>query len=86
MVPLSQLLPGQSGKLVSLNPERALDQRLMALGLIPGMPIVVVRRAPLGDPIELRFNETEICLRAEEARAILVDVAADCPLPRPPAP
>ncbi len=86
VVPLSQLLAGQSGKLVSLNPERAVDQRLMALGLIPGMPILVVRRAPLGDPIELRFNETEICLRREEAVGILVDVAADCPVPRPPRP
>lgn len=76
-------MPGQSGKLVSLNTERPVDQRLMALGLIPGMVITVIRRAPLGDPVEFRFNDVEICLRLQEAAEIWVDVAADCPIPRP---
>jgi Fe2+ transport system protein FeoA len=79
-------MPGQSGKLVSLNTERPVDQRLMALGLIPGMVITVIRRAPLGDPVEFRFNDVEICLRLQEAAEIWVDVAADCPIPRPPQP
>lgn len=86
MIPLSQLLAGQSGKLVSLNPERPVDQRLMALGLLPGMVISVVRRAPLGDPVEFRFNGVDICLRQQEAADIWVDVAADCPIPRSPRP
>ena len=86
MVPLSKLLPGQSGKVVALDAERAVDQRLMALGLLPGMMVKVVRRAPLGDPIALAFAGQEICLRELEAREILVDVAADCPVPRPPRP
>lgn len=75
-------MPGQFGKVVALNAERAVDQRLMALGLLPGMVVKVVRRAPLGDPIELAFGGVEICLRESEARDILVDVAADCPVPR----
>lgn len=82
MVSLSQLLPGQFGKVVALNPERAVDQRLMALGLLPGMVVKVVRRAPLGDPIELAFGGLEVCLRQVEARDILIDIAADCPVPR----
>lgn len=82
MVSLSKLLPGQFGKVVALNAERAVDQRLMALGLLPGMVVKVVRRAPLGDPIELTFGGVEICLRQVEARDILVDIAADCPVPR----
>lgn len=83
MVSLSKLLPGQFGKVVSLNAERAVDQRLMALGLLPGMVVKVVRRAPLGDPIALSFGGIEICLRDIEARDILIDIAADCPVPRP---
>jgi len=86
VTPLAQLLPGQSGKVVSLNPERVVDQRLMALGLLPGMVVTVVRRAPLGDPVEFAFNGAEICLRQSEAADIWVDVAADCPIPRPPKP
>ena len=86
VVPLSQLLPGQSGKVVTLKSERAVDQRLMALGLLPGMTVTVVRRAPLGDPVEFAFNGAEICLRKAEASDIWVDVGADCPIPRPPQP
>jgi Fe2+ transport system protein FeoA len=47
------------------------------------MVVKVVRRAPLGDPIALSFGGIEICLRDIEARDILIDIAADCPVPRP---
>jgi ferrous iron transport protein A len=83
VVPLSQLQPGQSGKLHSLNPERAVDQRLMALGLLPGMVLKLVRKAPLGDPLAIEFAGQVVSLRLTEAENILIDVAADCPVPRP---
>lgn len=83
MTPLSQLLPGQSGKLVSLNPERPVDQRLMALGLLPGMMLKLVRRAPLGDPVAIEFSGQVVSLRLTEAQNILIDVGSECPIPRP---
>lgn len=83
MTPLTQLLPGQFGKLALLNPEREVDQRLMALGLLPGMMLKMVRRAPLGDPVAIEFGGQVISLRRAEAEGLLVDVAADCPVPRP---
>lgn len=83
MTPLSQLLPGQFGKLVSLDPEREVDQRLMALGLLPGMTLKLVRRAPLGDPVAIEFGGQVVSLRKAEAERLVVDVAADCPVQRP---
>ncbi len=83
MTPLSQLLPGQFGKLASLNPEREVDQRLMALGLLPGMVLKLVRRAPLGDPVAIEFGGQVVSLRKAEAESLLIDVAADCPVQRP---
>lgn len=83
MTPLSQLLPGQYGKLVSLDPERSVDQRLMALGLLPGMALKLVRKAPLGDPLAIEFAGQVVSLRLTEAQNILIDVAADCPVQRP---
>jgi ferrous iron transport protein A len=83
VTPLSQLLPGQFGKLVSLNPDRAVDQRLMALGLLPGMALKLVRRAPLGDPLAIEFGGQVVSLRLAEAESLIVDVAADCPVQRP---
>jgi ferrous iron transport protein A len=83
VTPLSQLLPGQFGKLVSLNPDQAVDQRLMALGLLPGMALKLVRRAPLGDPLAIEFGGQVVSLRLAEAESLIVDVAADCPVQRP---
>jgi len=83
VTPLSQLLPGQYGKLTSLNPERAVDQRLMALGLLPGMVLKLIRRAPLGDPLAIEFGGQVVSLRLAEAESLIVDVAADCPVQRP---
>jgi Fe2+ transport system protein FeoA len=83
VTPLSQLLPGQYGKLTSLNPERAVDQRLMALGLLPGMVLKLIRRAPLGDPMAIEFGGQVVSLRLAEAESLIVDVAADCPVQRP---
>jgi len=83
VTPVSQLQPGQFGKLASLDPERAVDQRLMALGLLPGMSLKLVRRAPLGDPVAIEFAGQVVSLRQAEADSLLVDVAADCPVQRP---
>ena len=73
MTPLSQLLPGQFGKLASLNPEREVDQRLMALGLLPGMSLKLVRKAPLGDPLAIEFAGQVVSLRLAEAESLIVD-------------
>ncbi|MFM7397574.1 MAG: ferrous iron transport protein A [Verrucomicrobiota bacterium] len=83
MTPVSQLQPGQFGKLAHLDPEREVDQRLMALGLLPGMTLKLVRRAPLGDPVAIEFGGQVISLRKAEAESLIVDVAADCPVQRP---
>lgn len=47
-------------------------RRLMALGFVPGTYVEVVRRAPLGDPIEFELRGGRISLRASEARLILI--------------
>jgi ferrous iron transport protein A len=66
-----------------LNPERGVDQRLMALGLLPGMVLKLVRKAPLGDPLAIEFGGQVVSLRLSEAESLIVDVAADCPIQRP---
>lgn len=51
-----------------------LSYRLMEMGLIEGAEVEVVRRAPLGDPMQLRLGDYELSLRASEAE--LVDVTS----------
>lgn len=43
-------------------------QRLLSLGLTCGVEIHVVRKAPLGCPIQLDIRGTAIAIRKEEAQ------------------
>lgn len=69
---LSQLQPGQTGHIVTLDRQHPLRRRLMELGFVRGAPVTVVRRAPLGDPVELRVGATLLALRADDLRLIRV--------------
>lgn len=47
-------------------------RRCMALGLVPGAVVTVVRRAPLGDPVEYSVKGSRICIRRSDASSILI--------------
>jgi Fe2+ transport system protein FeoA len=49
---------------------RAIRIRLLEMGLVPGTEVIVTRRAPLGDPIELSVRGYKLSIRKAEARAI----------------
>lgn len=71
---LVQLAPGSVAKIASLNlPEEARD-RVMELGLVPGTPVELVRFAPLGDPVEIRFRGSCLTLQRHEAELIMVNL------------
>ena len=40
--------------------------KLLAMGLVPGVPFHVVRKAPLGDPVEIRINGFHFYQRRKE--------------------
>jgi ferrous iron transport protein A len=52
--------------------EAVLRRRLQELGLVPGTPVEVIRRAPLGDPLEIRLRGYHLSLRREEAERVEV--------------
>jgi len=53
-----------------------LAQRIMSLGLLEGSEVQVVRRAPAGDPIEIRVMDYALSLRRDEASTIRVELLA----------
>jgi Fe2+ transport system protein FeoA len=71
--PLHELPLGVPARVRDVACERLVRRRLLELGLLPGTQIEVVRRAPLGDPIELRLRGYRLSIRADEARAIHVE-------------
>jgi Fe2+ transport system protein FeoA len=70
--PLSDLGPGESGAIVDVEDGDAIGRRLLDLGLLPETRIRVVRRAPLGDPIEYELRGYRLCLRRSESARVRV--------------
>ena len=61
-----------SARVTTITGGGALSLRLMEMGLVPGTDVVVIKRAPLGDPIELRVRGFHLSLRHEEAARVEV--------------
>ncbi len=74
VVQLTQMRPGQRGVVVALGGTDGERLRLMELGLLPGTEVRFVRRAPLGDPMEVEVRGFHLSLRAREAAYIGVTV------------
>ena len=74
MTTLDQLRPGQRGRVLSLQGDAGLVQRLMELGVIEGEEVELVGAAPLGDPLEVRLGASRLSLRRREAAGIEVHV------------
>ncbi len=70
---LCDLKPGARAIVRSVSGAPELLHRLLELGFVPGTPITLVRRAPMGDPIELRLRGTHFSIRTSEANRIDVD-------------
>jgi ferrous iron transport protein A len=70
---LGDLEAGARAVVRRVRGEPELLRRLMELGFVPGTPITLVRRAPMGDPIELRLRGTHFSIRTSEADRIDVD-------------
>lgn len=71
--PLDVLSPGEAGRIVRVDGDPAIARRLMELGLVPGTMVEVVRRAPLGDPMELRVRQVHLSIRRSEAAHVHVE-------------
>lgn len=70
---LSQCRPGQGGRIVRIQSDGPVGQRLMEMGLIEGAEVKVVRVAPLGDPMEVLVQSYRLSLRKVEAERVEVE-------------
>jgi Fe2+ transport system protein FeoA len=70
---LADLSEGERAVLGELALEPGTAEHLMNLGLIPGVEVLVAHAGPGGDPRIYRVEGTEIALRRELTRCILVE-------------
>ncbi len=74
MLTLDKIEPGTSARIVANRADGRLRRRIMDMGLLPGAELEMVRRAPLGDPLEVIVKGYHLSLRKEEAKRIEVEV------------
>jgi len=67
---LESLKIGQSGHIESVGGKGALRQHLLDMGVIPGASVTMIKRAPMGDPVEIRIHDYELTMRLADARQI----------------
>ena len=64
---LSEFRIGESGIIKIVEGEGRLRRRLFDMGVTPGANITLIRKAPLGDPMEINIRNYELTLRKSEA-------------------
>ncbi len=69
---LADLSEGEAGVVDSLQLPEDVALRLMELGFIPGTTVVAGRAAPGGDPRVYRVDGSEIALRRETTKYLLL--------------
>jgi len=74
---LDTIKPPARCRIVAVPTRGPFRQRLLAMGIIPGAEIEVVRAAPMGDPIEYLVKGYHLSLRKDEARFITVTCGRD---------
>ena len=77
LLPLDQIEPGRTVKVLRVDPAPVLRQRLSDLGLVPGTEITLLLRGCFHDPSAYRIRNTTLALRNRDAACILVETGED---------
>ena len=70
---LSEFSIGDKGVVTLVAGEGKIRRRLFDMGVTPGAEIILKKKAPLGDPIEIKIRGYELTLRLSEAELITLD-------------
>ena len=64
---------GEKFKVKEISKNTSIKKRLLDMGVIPGVTIEIIGKAPLGDPIEVLLRGYKLTLRKDEAANIFVE-------------
>ena len=67
---LNDLKKGECGTILNNKTKGAIKQRFMDMGITKGIPVKVVKIAPLGDPIEIEIRGYNLSIRKDDAKKI----------------
>ncbi len=69
---LDQVEPGRRAKVVNVLGRGLSRRRLLAVGMVPGTIVKVLRKAPLDDPVEYRVKGIDYSIRRRDAHLVEV--------------
>lgn len=67
---LTDFQPGDEGVILMVKGEGRIRRRLFDMGVTPGAKVLMVKKAPLGDPIEIVIRGYNLTLRKDEAEFV----------------
>lgn len=74
---LDELPIGKEATITAVGGEGALRQHFLDMGVIPNSDIVLVKYAPLGDPMEFMLHGYELTLRIADAQKVEIERVRD---------
>ena len=70
---LANLAIGERARVQSVSGDDETSLRLLEMGLTPGVEVVLVGTAPLGDPLELELRGYRLSVRRSEADRVRIE-------------
>ena len=71
---LDEFVIGETGVVKTVGGEGKIKRRLFDMGITPGAEVLLRKKAPLGDPIEITIRGYELTLRKTEAQFVDMEV------------
>lgn len=71
---LNEFSVGEKGIIKKIIAEGKIKRRLFDMGVTPGADVLLKKKAPLGDPIEITIRGYELSLRKDEAEKVILEV------------
>ena len=69
---LTSLSPGETAVIQRFNTALNLQSRLVEMGILPGVEIRLIKKAPFKGPIAFKLRGYEVSLRYGDAEQVLV--------------
>ena len=71
---LSEFKAGERGIIKAVAGEGVIRRRLFDMGVTPGAEVILRKKAPPGDPLEVTIRGYELTLRKTEADSVSMEV------------
>ena len=72
--PLNSLKIGNSAIIKNFADNTTFQSRLVEMGLLPGVEIRIIKKAPFNGPLEVKIRSYYLILRWQDAGQILVEL------------